>query len=174
VIEQSRFNTKGWFLYQDAIEGTFLLFACLKETVFAEVSSCSASFLVHLRHFQLEIVRIFVHQVPRVARELSLHSFKKTGRPEKMKLFFTAQRDPEQGVESDEMIHMGVSHKNVLDLEQFSRRKGVKIPKIKEDGFPLIQEGNEKTRIVKGRIHEPCCEGWLGHRLLMFSLSLLR
>ena len=80
-----------------------------------------------------------------------------------MELLFTTQRNPEQGVEAHEMIHVRVSHKNVLDLEQFSRRKGVEVPEIKEDGSSLVQEGNEKARIVEGRIHEPYCEGWLGH-----------
>jgi hypothetical protein len=107
----------------------------------------------------LEVIRIFAYQVPGVARELSFHAFKKTLRPEKMKLLFTTQRNPEQGVEPHEMIHVRVSHKNKVDLEEFFRRKGVKVSEIKEDGSSLKQEGNEKARIVKGRIHEPCSEG---------------
>jgi hypothetical protein len=85
-----------------------------------------------------------------------------------MKLFFTTQRNPEQGVEAHKMIHVRVSHKNKVDLEEFFRRKGVEVSEIKEDGSSLKEERNEKARIVKGRIHEPCSEGWLGHRLINF------
>ena len=61
------------------------------------------------------------------------------------------------------MIHVRVSHKNVGDLEQVSWRKGVEIAKIKEHRPPLILKGDEKARVMKGRIHEPRGERWPGH-----------
>jgi hypothetical protein len=75
-----------------------------------------------------------------------------------MKVLVTSQRHSEQGVESHEMIHVGVGHKDMGNLEQVSREKGVDLPEIKEHGSSLKLKGDEKARVLKGRIHKPCSE----------------
>jgi hypothetical protein len=120
MIKQSRFDSEGRLLDEGASERSLFLITRAEETVFAKVPSCPASVLTHLGHSQSEVIRIFVHKVPGVTRELALYALKKTCGPEKMKLFFTAQRHSKQSVEPDKMIHVSMSHKHVGNFKKIS------------------------------------------------------
>jgi len=142
VIEHSRFDSEGSFLNEGAVKeppphhpagenglckGTVLSWSVRRPPLSPSAEGC----------------RIFTPQVPGVTRELSFHSLKKPA-AEKM-ICFSRPDNSKQRVESYEMIHVRVSHKNVGDLEQ-SLRKGVEIAKIKEHRPPLILKGDEKAR----------------------------
>ncbi len=61
-----------------------------------------------LRHGQVEIRNIVVHQVPGVGRKLVADLFDESGRPEKMETLVAPDQQPDQPVKPYEMIHMGM------------------------------------------------------------------
>jgi len=48
-----------------------------------------------------------------------------------MELLISTEEIPEKGVKSNEMIHVGMGHKDMGNPEQVSRRKKVQFTKIK-------------------------------------------
>jgi hypothetical protein len=58
-------------------------------------------------------------------------------------------------VEAEEVVHVGVGHEHMADLEGLTGSEGVKVPEIEEEGALLEQKGDEEGWILKGAVDQP-------------------
>jgi hypothetical protein len=49
-----------------------------------------------------------------------------------MQMLVPAQTQPQHVVKPDEMVHVGVRHEDIIDLQEFAGRKSVHIAKIEK------------------------------------------
>ena len=58
-------------------------------------------------------------------------------------------------VESDEVIHVGVRHENVCELEKLTRRETLDVTQVKEQGPSLVTKSDEEGRITERPVDQP-------------------
>jgi hypothetical protein len=73
-------------------------------------------------------------------------------------MFFTAQADPQQMIEPDEVIHVGVGDEDMIDLEDHAGRQGTDVTQIEEKGFPAVPHIEVQGRVPEGVVDEPHVE----------------
>jgi len=93
---------------------------------------------VDLRRDDGEIVLVILDEVPGIGRQLVFETFEKPRRPEEVQVLVSAQTQPEQLVEPDEMVHVGVRHEDVVDLQELARRQAVQVPEIEQEGRAAV------------------------------------
>ena len=103
--------------------------------------------LMHFVHFEHEIVFVFMHQIPGVTGLLALHIFEKVRGAKEMEFFISTQKQAQEGVESNEMVHVCVRDKDMVYLEEVPCRKPPQIPQIKHQGPFFKEKGYEKAGI---------------------------
>ncbi len=52
-------------------------------------------------------------------------------------------------VKSDEVIHVGVRHENVCELEKLTRRETLDVTQVKKQGPSLVTKSDEEGRIAE-------------------------
>ncbi len=62
-------------------------------------------------------------------------------------------------VKSDEVIHVGVRHENVCELEKLTRRETLDVTQVKEQGPSLVTKSDEEGRITERPVDQPRQEG---------------
>ena len=72
-----------------------------------------------------------------------------------MQRLAAAQKQPQQAVEADEMIHVGVADKDVADLQDVPRRQCRDLTQVEQKGSLLEQKGQEKAGVFKRRVDQP-------------------
>jgi hypothetical protein len=90
----------GWVLMTG--ESVFCMKLCLLKPVGVKFSNLQAQ-------------GIAIHQVPGIALELALDVGDESGRAVKPNPFATAKGHPEQTIEANKMIHVGMGQENILD-----------------------------------------------------------
>ena len=125
------------------------------ETVLHPVVTGQQRLGVDFADLQDKPVGVVPHQIPGVAGEFPFHIGQKAGRAEEAEVFFTAEKQPQKMVEAEEVVHVGVGHEHMADLEGLSGGEGVKIPEIEEEGALLEQKGDEEGWIPKGAVDQP-------------------
>ena len=74
-------------------------------------------------HEKNEIGKITIDEIPAIGVKLVLHLVDEIRRPVKIEFLFPPRQYPQQPIESDEMINMGVGDKDVLQAIYLSRRQ---------------------------------------------------
>ena len=72
--------------------------------------------------------------------------------PEKVELFITAEEQSHQVVEPDEMVHVGMRHKDMTEPQELSRRHMGNFPQIEQYRPPLEKEIDIESRIGEGPV----------------------
>jgi len=56
------------------------------------------------------------------------------------------------------MVHVGMGHEDVVDLQELPRRYGMEISEIKQQGAPPLFKLEIDSRIAEGIVDEMCAE----------------
>lgn len=75
-----------------------------------------------------------------------------------MDVAVSPQKNPEELVETDKMIHVRMGNEDMIDLEELAGGKSVEIPEIEEKGRRPILELQIDTWIGKGIVDQVCAE----------------
>jgi hypothetical protein len=110
---------------------------------------------------EMKTVRVVLHEVPGVGPEFSFHVVHETGGAEQVHFLVPAEGDPEEMVEADEVVHVGMGDEGMGHFQDFSRGQGGEIPHVEEKGFfpvPQFQENPgiserviDQVRVQHGR-----------------------
>jgi len=92
----------------------------------------------YFRNQQFEIVAIVFHEVPGVSLELAFDMKEKAGGAEEADPLVPSQADPQDRIEADKMIDMGVRDKDMPDFENFPGDEVMKIAEIEKDRLVAI------------------------------------
>ena len=90
---------------------------------------------------------ITVHKVPGIALELAVDISDESRRAVNANPFATAKSHPEQTVEADKMIHVGVCYKDMSDLQKISSGQCGYISQVEKQCPPFKKKGDEKPGI---------------------------
>ena len=85
----------------------------------------------------------------------------KAGRTEQMELFVAPEKNAQQSVETDKVVHMGMRDKDMGNPQNLARRKRSDVAEIKQDGTALEEKIHKYSRITK----RPIYEDWMELRL---------
>jgi hypothetical protein len=110
---------------------------------------------VHLGHPEGKAVLVVIHQVPCVSGKPALHVFQEPPGAEKMQLPFPAQDQPQERIESDEVIHVGMGDEYMAELQQIPGRQGMDISQVEQTGAFTEEKGNKEAGVVKRTVHQP-------------------
>jgi hypothetical protein len=119
-----------------------------------------------LGYDQFEIIQVLVDQIPGVPGQFSFHAAEEARRSVHTEVSVSAQKNPEQGVKSNKMVHVGMGHKNMTHLEEVSRRKGTQITEIEKKGPPFKKKGDKQPGVRK-RIMDESGEECRSHALIL-------
>ncbi len=109
---------------------------------------------MHLRHEQLELVGVVCDQIPGIGAELVLDVIEERGRPVEMDAPVPPQGDPEEVIETDEMVHVGVGNEDVVDLQEFTRRQEMEVAEIEKERLVPVLEIHVDPGITEGIIDQ--------------------
>jgi hypothetical protein len=98
---------------------------------------------MNFRNPQNRVIGVLTHQIPDIPGQLSFYMSEKARRTEKMNLLVSAENDPQQVVETNEMIHMRMSDEHVAHLEEVPCGKPLELTKIKKKSPLLKKKGDE-------------------------------
>ena len=76
---------------------------------------------MYFADYDPELMLIFIYQVPGVGTEFSLHVSEEVRWTKDMENLVSSQEQPQEGVESDEVVHMGVGNKDMALFQQVPR-----------------------------------------------------
>ena len=103
--------------------------------------------------------RIALDQVPGVAGELAADVGDDAGRTEHVEVELAGEKDAQQVVEADEVIHVRVRHEHMADLEQRGGRLAIDAAEVEQHGAPLMAEGDVQAGIAERRVEQAGSEG---------------
>ena len=111
-------------------------------------------FWMHFRNMDGKIIGVVFDKIPGIGVDLAFYLLVKARRAENGDMAISAQTDPEQIIESYEVIHMGVRNEDMINLKKFSRTQIVKITQIKKNGGTSIFEFHIYPRVAEGIIDQ--------------------
>ena len=117
----------------------------------------------HLGHVQAQRAALPVDQVPGVGREFALDIAQEARRPEQGHVLLAAQQAPQQRVEADEVIHVGVRDERVGDLEQLARREGAEVPQVEDQRAAVELQGDEQAGVPERSVDQTRAEAGRHH-----------
>jgi hypothetical protein len=116
VVEEDRSDGKEIPLNEGSIE-IRLVFPLGLESLSAAILSADLMLRVYFCHEQLKVIGVIGHQIPRIGAELVLHVPQKIGRSVKMNAPVSPQRNPQELIKTDEMVHVGMGDENEVDFQ---------------------------------------------------------
>src|SRR6185369_15194966 len=103
---------------------------------------------------QGEVGGIVFHQVPGVGGEPVFHLGDKPGRAEEVDTFFASQAEPEQMVEADEMVDVGMGDEDMREPQDLAGREGPDVSQVEEERPPFVKEIDIDRRVVEGAVYQ--------------------
>jgi len=80
------------------------------------------------------------------------------GRAEEMDTFFTPQTEPEQMVEADEMVDVGMGDEDMREPQDLAWRQCPDVSQVEEERPTFIKEIDIDRRVVEGAIYQAWME----------------
>src|SRR5262249_59817890 len=109
--------------------------------------------------------RVILGQVPRVAGEASTDTSEEIFGPMDVQDRVPRQEQPQQVIETHEVVHVRVRNERVGDLQDVTRLHPPKPAEIELKSSPLPAQADEQTRVAEGAIHEAWEQGGLQRKL---------
>lgn len=120
-----------------------------------------------LRRDDGKVVRVVLHEIPGVGRQFVLKLPEEPRRAEEAQVLVPAQAEPEQMVETDKVVHVGVRYKDVIDLQELAGRKVMQIPEIEKEGLAAVFVFHVNAGISEGIVNK----GGAIHRYTIFGIN---
>ena len=98
--------------------------------------------------------RVALDQVPGVAGQLAAHVGDDPRRAEQVDVQLAGEKDAQQVVEADEVVHVRVRHEHVRDLEQRRRRLAVDAAEVEQHRPPLVAQADVEAGIAERRVDQ--------------------
>jgi hypothetical protein len=109
---------------------------------------------VEFFHANGQFTVITLDQIPGVGSKLMLDGVDNARRPMDAKRLLPPEQEPQQLVETGEMVHMPMRDEDVADAQKFARAKPPKIAKIEKQRAALENQIDVKAGIVEGVVDE--------------------
>jgi hypothetical protein len=95
-----------------------------------------------------------MHQVPTIRLQLVVNLLNKATRPVELERLFPPNEHSQQAIESDEVVDMGVRHKDMLHPLKLAGRQVCKVAQVEKNGAPFEQCLDVQGRITGSPVHE--------------------
>ena len=155
VIEQSAAHPERSFVEQNAVVDCELVLVFAPERgPAAEAGAPRHATGVYLGRFEREIGGIALDQVPGVRAELACHLGEEPGRAVQPHHALAAETDPQQPVETDEVVHVRVRHKYVAHAQDLARRQRPQITEVEQQCAFFEQAIDVKAWVAKRAIDQ--------------------
>ena len=105
---------------------------------------------IDLRHLEHKVAFIAFNKVPAVRPELVLDRFDKARGSIDTDGLLSPEKQPQQLVETGEVVHMPVRDKDAADAQELARSKPAEIANVEKQRAPLEYEIQVKTGIAEG------------------------
>lgn len=158
MVDQVRPHRKEPLLGQERLEerafkaGDLLPFG--PEARAAPVAAGDALRRPDLRRGQGEIIGIVFHEVPRIGPELVLQAIQEPRGAVQAKGPFPPQADPEQVVETDEVVHVGMGDEDVADLQDVPGDEIPEVTQVEEDSVAPVLAVQVDNGVLEGIVDE--------------------
>src|SRR5262249_43976027 len=104
---------------------------------------------------QCEIERIFIEEIPVIGSQFVLHLIEKAGRTDEMKGGGSVEAQPQQAIETREMMHVGVRNERMRDAQELACGQRRHVAEVEQQGAAAETEIDEQRRIRKRIVDEP-------------------
>jgi hypothetical protein len=109
---------------------------------------------VDFKNDQVKTGRVVFQQVPGIGGKMMFQMFDESRRPETGNDLLASQANPQQTIEPDEMIHMGMGYKKMGYPQDFSGLKVGYFSQIEKDRPPVKTDIDKQSRVSPGIIHQ--------------------
>ena len=167
MVEKDAPHSKELRFQQNAVETLVFHHGLRLESRPTTVAFHDPGVRTDLRCDDREIVRVVFHQIPCIGRQFVFQLIEETGRTEQTEVLVPAKAQPEQMVKTDEMIHVGVGHKDVIDFQEFSRRQEMQIADIEKNRLPAVLAFNVDAGVSERIVDQ----GRIVHRYTLSGIS---
>ena len=103
--------------------------------------------------------RVVIDEIPGIPTQLSRNVFDQAGRTIDLQSLPTAQRDPQQTVESDEVVHVRMGDKDLASFEEARGRKRLVFPEVEHESPVCPPYLNKQAGVSERRIDEIAGKG---------------
>ena len=95
-------------------------------------------------------------QVPGIPGQLPFHVLKEIGWAKDAEGFVSAEQDPDEGVKSYKVVHVGVGDEDVANLQHFAMGKGMEITHIEKESPSIKHEFDIHSGVAEGIMDQLC------------------
>ena len=103
--------------------------------------------------------RVALRQIPGVALQLVADAVGETFGSEQVDPGIAPDIDPQQRIETEQVVHVHVRHGHGADPQQVSRRERRKVAAIEQHRLPLVGELDEQRRIAEAAVDQSRAQG---------------
>jgi hypothetical protein len=123
-----------------------------------------------------QVDAVILDEVPGVGRKAMPDVLDEVGGPEQRERAWSAQADPQQSVETHEMIHVGMRHEDVTRPQDLARGQGGDVAQVEQERSAIKLHVHEQARVREWPVDEAGLEdrthaGDLRHILGMHGIS---
>ncbi|HET9245103.1 MAG TPA: hypothetical protein VFO15_04800, partial [Xanthobacteraceae bacterium] len=97
----------------------------------------------------------FIEEIPIIGSQFVLHLIEKSGRADEVKGGGSVEAQPQQAIETREMIHVGVRNERMRDAQELARGQRRHVAEVEQQGAAAETEIDEQRGIRKGIVDEP-------------------
>src|SRR5437763_980794 len=103
---------------------------------------------IDLGHHQDEIADVAIDKVPAIGLKLVMNLVDESRGAVKIERLVAPDQDPEQVIEPDEMVDMGVRNENMFEAMDLARRQGGNVAEVEQNGAGFKQRLDIECRIA--------------------------
>jgi len=82
------------------------------------------------------------------------HLGDETGRTVDVKMFVASQEEPDQVVETEEVVDMGMGDEDMRQAQDFSGRQCPYVSQVEEQGAAVVEKVDVERRVVEGAVDQ--------------------
>lgn len=111
-------------------------------------------------HHENEVADIAIDEIPMIGEKLVMHVVDEAPWTVQVDLLLPPYEQSQQAIESDEVIHMRMRDKDVLEALNFARRERGDIAQVEQDRAPLEQRLDIERRVPGPPVDETRMQNW--------------